>query len=226
MYTPTPEILEEARVLGKLSLRAKAYYADQITLASKDPQDTAILHCLKRSTEIALGCCTAEVGCLPLVLAILDRVLIEELIAVQWICASKENADSFHKRGLSEMHKYIAINLERRFARITRKSTNEDETKKFLGRFKYSKLSHPTTENRAKEVGLHGLYTVMYTMFSNHVHGSDILLSSMSEDPVAETQKLASASYGLFLCVFQAVEHFLKTRSPITPSRIYSILKM
>lgn len=207
-------------------MRSKNRYLELCATSTQDPQDTALLHCLARANELALGCSAAAVGCLPLVLAILNRVLIDELIAVQWVCASIENAKAFHDRGYSELHKYLSINSERKYARIINRITGSDESRNFKIKFPYTNQKHLKTEQRAKQVGLHRLYTIMYTMLSNHVHGSDILISSMASDPINATYNFTVGSYSLFQCIFETVENFIASRTPTSADRIYSILKI
>jgi hypothetical protein len=226
LYTSTPEILEEVRKFGALVMYSRSRYDELSGTSNQDQQDTALIHCLARANEIALGCNAAAAGCLPLVLAILNRILIDELITVQWVCKSKENALKFHSRSFSEMHKYISINIERKHAKLVNKNTGYNESNNFKKRFPYIKAKHLNIEQRAIEVGLHKLYTVMYTMLSNYVHGSDIHIPPLSRDPITATHNFTVGSYALFFCIVEVVENFIAKRTLTSVDRIYSILKI
>jgi hypothetical protein len=226
MHTPTPEILEQVRAFGALIMGSRNRHDELCGTASQDQQDTALIHCLARANEIALGCNAAAVGCLPLVLAILNRILIDELITVQWVCVSKENSLQFHSRSFSEMHKYISINIERKHAKLVNRNTGYDESNNFKKKSPYTNPHHLKTEERAKQVGLHRLYTEMYTFLSNYVHGSDILISQLTSDPIKATYNFTVSSYSLFLCIVEVVDNFIVKRTPTSVERIYSILKI
>lgn len=204
-------------------MSSRAFHAEPVV---DNTQVISLMHCLSRANELALGCTAAAIENLPLVLGVLNRILIEELISIQWICASAENAEAFLARSKSEIEKCISLTTERKFSKIINKNSKVDETKNFRTKHPYINKRYPSIEQRAIELDLHKIYTTIYTIFSNYVHGSDMLLKSQKKNLTEQTLLFINAAYGIFSCIFEIIKNFVKYHKITSSERIYELLNI
>jgi hypothetical protein len=226
MLDTKQEIQKEIAMLMKHIEIARESVDDFSKRHSKGVRGNALVHCLRRATDIAEGyVLVAEAG-LPISLYVLTRSLYESLVWTRWIALSDENARIFTEAAVNEFKRIARKNLKAGHATIQRKTPQENITQEFLESSAMKGIpKRRRIEDLAKEAGLEKVHTIIYGFLSMSAHGTTFgwdEIANIDEDVLAA---IASAN-ALMECINLVVGGWVVGRKQTSISEIYSILGM
>jgi hypothetical protein len=109
------------------------------------------------------------------------RVLCEDLFLITYAASSEENTSRLANAGVVVMAHAAAVNLQRSRAHIRKIGTTEDHTDEILPEIRNRGADRFNIEQIAKEVGLGGIYDLVYRYASLEVHGKTFGIFSSDE---------------------------------------------
>ena len=134
-------------------------------------QKKVVRHYLDRSRELARATLLVADAGLVVPTSLFMRVLCEDLFLITYAAASEENASRLAGAGVVAMAHAAAVNLQRGRAHIRKIGTTEDHTDEVLPEIRKRAADRFNIEQIAKDVGLGGIYDVVYRYASLEVHG-------------------------------------------------------
>ncbi len=161
MEIPDNEILERTRNFGKLITKSHNFLENHGATRQGATQKEALAHCLRRSLDLCKGAVATAIGCTPVSMATITRTLLEELIAVQWLCQDVANVAKHQENSGASALKLLRENLKRGYGAVIDKVSGEDRTQMVLGRIP-SGSKVLSIEQKAMNCGLHRVYSILY----------------------------------------------------------------
>lgn len=148
---------------------------------------------------IQLGEACFRIYDLDIPLAILARVLCEDLIRLSWALQSDQNATEFERLAISELTRVLRANLIDGRARIRDIKTGADVTKVVLPVAEDFIAAKKTVSEMARETGLSKLYDVVYRYGSLTPHALTFGLGpeEAGRDPILATLSATNGVLGL-----------------------------
>ena len=201
-------ILKLTRSFGKPIMESDRFIEDHLTAYHGNAQKEALLHSLCRSIDLFKGAVSTAIGCTPVSLATITRSLLEELIAAQWLCQNRDNVAKHQENSAGSMLKLIRENLTGGYGVVVDKVSGEDRTQIVLGRIP-RKAAAPPIEHKARECGLHRLYSILYRALSPLAHGSDFEQAFLPADARDAIKLMLPAASGLHLATYRVISRFL-----------------
>jgi len=191
---------------------------------SNDEQARAVLHFLKRASELAQGCFLLGSDGLGTPLFVLMRVLCEDLFISYWVATSATNARTYVEDVRSEWARAMLVSLKKGRAQLVQKSTGKDQTQTVAPDIKKRFVKTRTRiEEIANKTGLGKVYDTVYRFASPEVHGKTFGL------PTAVNQAGIRAALPGILSLLRAeilIADNCVAKRTTTPEQILSLLKL
>ena len=170
------------RIIKSLELPA---YRD-----AQNQQHQVVRHYLDRSRELASACLFVADAGLTVPTMVFLRVLCEDLFLITWATRSEANAARLANAGVEALAHLAAVNLERGWMHVLKKDSREDHTRAMLPKIRKMAGDRLHIEQIARNVGLGGVYDVVYRPASLEVHGKTFGVFSSNEGSGAITPTL------------------------------------
>jgi Family of unknown function (DUF5677) len=155
------------------------------------------------------------------------RGLLENLIQVQWISLSEENAEKFERAMENDILINIKSMLKNNHAEVRNTETGEVVTEKFLENEKLKKFEEIIKfGNLSRETGLEKLYAMLYGSISSRAHG--IWTPALADENAEKRQEyllvLTSATSSLAGCINNIVLQWTTFQNNLSVEQIHKLL--
>jgi hypothetical protein len=201
------------------------------THAGKDLQterQKTATHSLWRANELFRGCMTAAIAGSTVAFETLARSLVEELINAQWSSLSEDNAKIRCASTVTEVHKYMRLNIQHGHALLrdkeTKKPIGSEHTREFIKKTEPTGGKEPSLEAKSKASELHILYSRLYRALSITAHGNDHDWRTPHEKKWEKVEALVSVAIALHTAILQSVDHLLVHGEPVPAATLMQTL--